>query len=77
MIQTQAQWDLERASLIGSCGELNCELLQNAGHFGPGLIFPGLFLPNLGVGRFCLGRWVISANFQSGSFRSLVVLAKF
>ena len=35
--QTQAQWDLERASLIGSCGELNCEILQNAGHFGTGL----------------------------------------
>ena len=31
---------------------------------------------NLGVGRFELGRWVISANFQSESFRSLVVLAK-
>ena len=29
-----------------------------------------------GVGRFGLGRWVISANFQSESFRSLVVLAK-
>ena len=41
LIQTQAQWDLERASLIGSCVELN------AGRFGPGLFFPGLFHLNL------------------------------
>ena len=52
LIQTQAKWDLERASLIGSCGELNCEILQNAGHFGTGLICPGLFHPNLGDGSF-------------------------
>ena len=36
LIQTKAQWDLERASLIGSYGELNGELLQNVGRFGPG-----------------------------------------
>ena len=54
LIQTQAQWDLERASLIGSCGELNGELLQNAGHFGPGLFCPGLFHPNLGGWSFLL-----------------------
>ena len=35
LIQTQAQLDLERASLIGSCGELNSEFLQNAGRFSP------------------------------------------
>ena len=29
-----------------------------------------------GVGRLGLSRWVISANFQSESFCSLVVLAK-
>ena len=28
------------------------------------------------VGHFGLGRWVISANFQSESFRSLVVWPK-
>ena len=33
LIQPQAQLDLERASLIGSCGELNSEFLQNAGRF--------------------------------------------
>ena len=54
LIQTQAQWDLERASLIGSCGELNCELLRNAGHLGTGLICLGLFHSNLGGGLFWL-----------------------
>ena len=36
----------------------------------------GCFIQILGVGRFDLGRWVISANFQSESFRPLIVLAK-
>ena len=61
---------------MGTCWELNCEILRKAGHFGPGLICLGLFYPIQRVGRFGLGRWVISANFQSESFRYLVVLAK-
>ena len=43
---------LERASLIETCWGLNCEILRNAGHFGPGLICLGLFHPNLGGGSF-------------------------
>ena len=35
LIQTQAQLDLERASLIDSCGELNSEFLRNVGCFIP------------------------------------------
>ena len=44
MIQTHGK--------IGTCWELNCEILRNAGHFGPGLICLGLFHPNLGGGSF-------------------------
>ena len=51
LIQTQAQLDLERASLIGSCGELNSEFLWNAGRFSPDFC-PGLFHLNLGGGSF-------------------------
>ena len=43
---------MERASLLGTCWELNCEILRNAGHFGPGLICFELFHPNLGGGSF-------------------------
>ena len=50
-MQTQAQLDLERASLIGSCGELNSEFLRNAGRFSP-IFCPGLFHLNLGGGSF-------------------------
>ena len=46
------QWNLERASLIGTCWELNCEILQNVVHFGPRLICLGLLYPNLGDGSF-------------------------
>ena len=67
---------MEGASLIGTHWELNCEILRNAGHFGPGLNCHELFIQIERVGRFGLGRWVISANFQIESFRSLVVLAK-
>ena len=51
LMQTQAQLDLERASLIGSCGELNSEFLRNAGRFSP-VFCPGLFHLNLGGGSF-------------------------
>ena len=57
LIQTQAQLDLERASLIGSCGELNSEFLQNAGRFSPVFFCPGLFHLNLG-GRSFRTWWV-------------------
>ena len=36
--------------MIGTCWELNCEKIRNAGHFGSGLICLGLFHPNLGGG---------------------------
>ena len=63
LIQTQAQLDLERASLIGSCGELNSEFLQNAGRFSP-VFWSWMVSSNFkGVGRLGLGRLVISANF--------------
>ena len=40
-----------RASLIGSCGELNSEFLRNAGRFSP-VFCPGLFHQYFGVGLF-------------------------
>ena len=46
-------------------GELNDELLQNAGRFGPGWYCPWLFIQIHRAGCFGLGRLVISANFQS------------
>ena len=64
MIQTQVQWNLERASLIGTCWEFNFEILRNAGHFGPVLICLGLFHPNLD------GAWVFS-DLVGGSFRPI------
>ena len=74
-MQTQALWDLVRASLVGSCVELNDELLRNAGHFGLGLFCPGLFHPNLGAGSFRplkMGRF---CQFSEG-VQPFVVLAK-
>ena len=43
LIQTQAQLDLEIASLIGSCGELNSDLLRNVGRFSPVFFVLGCF----------------------------------
>ena len=60
MIQRKVQWNLERALLIGTCWELNCEILRNAGHFGTGLICLGLF-GTWKVGHFGqFSDWVIS-----------------
>ena len=59
---------------MGTCWELNCEILRNVGHFGPGLIVLGCFIQFRG--------WVVSdlvgGSFCqfSGSFRYSVVLAK-
>ena len=51
LIQTQANLDLERASLTGSCVELNSEFLRNAGRFSPVFCLRLLHL-NLGGGSF-------------------------
>ena len=71
LIQTQAQLDLERASLIGSCGEPNNEFLWNAGRFSPD------FLSWVVSSKF--RGWVVS-DLVGWSFRPIfrvsVVLAK-
>ena len=51
LIQTQAQLDLERDSLLGPCGELNSKFLLNACRFSP-VFCPGLFHLNLVGGSF-------------------------
>ena len=51
LIQTQAQLDLERASFIGSCGELNSEFLRNRVVLAQ-FFCPELFHLNLGGGSF-------------------------
>ena len=53
MIQTQAQWDLERASLTGSCWELIVSYCGRC-RFGPGLIVLS---------------WVVSSKFRGWVFR--------
>ena len=47
---------------MGTCWELNCEILRNAGHFGPGLIDLGCFIQFRG--------WVVS-DLVGGSFRPI------
>ena len=79
MIQIQVQWNLERASLIGTCWELNCEILRNAGHFGPGLICLGLFIQVISdlvggsFGQF--SEWVISAFGCFGQSLKMIMYA--